>query len=80
MREATSSTRMGKPIVALIDMDASRGGLQLHQVHDQLIEAEVRWLPLGLLPLLAADTLTKSLELVQPALELTFHAFCEGIV
>ena len=40
MRELVSSTIQQKPIIALIDTDASRGGLSLAEVHDQLEEAE----------------------------------------
>ena len=40
MRELVASTRMRKPIIALIDPDASRGGLSLDEVHAGLLKAE----------------------------------------
>ena len=40
MRELVSSVQKGKPIIALIESDASRGGLTLEQVHAQLKAAE----------------------------------------
>ena len=40
MRELVASTRMRKPIIALIDPDASRGGLSLDEVHARLLTAE----------------------------------------
>jgi len=40
MRELVASTRMRKPIIALIDNDASRGGLSLDEVHARLLKAE----------------------------------------
>lgn len=40
MRELVSSTVKKKPIIALIDTDASRGGLTLEQVHANLIAGE----------------------------------------
>jgi len=46
MREAVSSTSMRKPMIALIDPDASRGGLCIEQVKQELLEADelyARW-------------------------------------
>ena len=40
MREITSATRMGKPMIALIDQDMSRGGLPMSEVHARLLAAE----------------------------------------
>jgi hypothetical protein len=39
MRELVSAAGMGKPIIALIDPDASRGGMSLWEVRTQLFEA-----------------------------------------
>eukprot|EP00966_Prymnesium_polylepis_P322666 7378912-Prymnesium_polylepis.1 len=36
----TTAVKMGKRIIALLDPDASKGGLTRDQVHEQLIEAE----------------------------------------
>ena len=43
MREIVASTRMRKPIIALVDPDASRGGLSLDEVHAQLLQAEANY-------------------------------------
>ena len=43
MRELTSSVRLEKPIIALIDLDASRGGLTREEVGDQLRAAEASY-------------------------------------
>lgn len=46
MREIVTTTKMHKPFIALIDPDASRGGLSIAEVQSQLIEAEgnyVKW-------------------------------------
>ena len=40
MRELVSSTKMRKPIIALIDSDASRGGLSLGEIQTQVLEAD----------------------------------------
>jgi len=40
MRELVSSTSKQKPLIALIDLDGSRGGLDLVEIHKQLIEAD----------------------------------------
>ena len=40
MRELVSSTTMAKPIIALVEPDAPRGGLSLEEVRAQLLEAE----------------------------------------
>ena len=40
MRELVSSTEMRKPIIALIDSDASRGGLSLGEIQTQVLEAD----------------------------------------
>jgi len=40
MREVMSSTNMGKFIIPLIDLDSSRGGLSLGEVHAQLQDAD----------------------------------------
>jgi len=41
MRELVSSTVKQKAMIALVDMDASRGGLTLEEVQAQLVEADV---------------------------------------
>ena len=38
-----STTRLGKPIVALMDSDKTRGGLTVEEVRAQLLEAEGRF-------------------------------------
>ena len=43
MRELVASTMKAKPIIALIDPDASRGGLSLEQVRERLVSAESRY-------------------------------------
>ena len=43
MRELVSSTLKQKPIIALIDPDASRGGLSLDECHAQLVEADAMY-------------------------------------
>ena len=43
MRELVSSTLKRKPIIALIDPDASRGGLSLDECHAQLLEADAMY-------------------------------------
>ena len=46
MRELVASTTLQKPIIALTDPDASRGGMSLEEVHTQLIEADalaIKW-------------------------------------
>jgi len=46
MRELVASTTLQKPIIALTDPDASRGGMSLAEVHSQLIEADalaIKW-------------------------------------
>ena len=51
MRELASSVAKKKPIIALIDLDESRGGLSLEAVHDQLIAADglaLKWKFLGM--------------------------------
>ena len=40
MRELVASTRKGKQMIALIDLDESRGGLTLRQIREQLLNAE----------------------------------------
>ena len=40
MRELVSSAASQKPIIALIDPDASRGGMSLDEVKTQLVEAD----------------------------------------
>ena len=40
MRELVSSTAKQKPIIVLIDPDASRGGMSLDEVKAQLVEAD----------------------------------------
>jgi len=40
MREIVASTAMQKPMIALIDSDADRGGLSVEEVHTQLVEAD----------------------------------------
>ena len=47
MRELVSATSKQKPLIALIDPDASRGGLSLEQVHAQLLEADDLYLKWG---------------------------------
>jgi len=50
MRELASSVAKKKPIIALIDLDESRGGLSLEAVHNQLVEADglaLKWKFLG---------------------------------
>ena len=48
MIELRASAKMGKLIIALVEPDASKGGLTQSQVHEQLIEAETslyqKWL------------------------------------
>ena len=40
MRELAFSVRKGKPIIACLDLDASRGGLSLEQIKTELAQAE----------------------------------------
>jgi len=40
MRELVSSTVKQKPIIALVDLEASRGGLTLEEVQSQLVDAD----------------------------------------
>jgi len=40
MREIVAATAKGKPMIALIELDASRGGLSLEEVNTQLLEAD----------------------------------------
>ena len=40
MRELVASTTRQKPIIALVDLDMSRGGMSLIEVHTQLLEAD----------------------------------------
>ena len=39
-RELVSSTTKDKPIIALVDLDATRGGLSFAEIHVQLLKAE----------------------------------------
>ena len=39
MRELVCATQMAKPIIALIDPDAPRGGLSMAEIHEQLLDA-----------------------------------------
>ena len=39
MRELVAAATLDKPLVALIDLDESRGGLSLDQIQEQLLEA-----------------------------------------
>ena len=41
MRELVSSASKEKPIIALIDLDVSRGGMSLDEVKTQFVEADV---------------------------------------
>jgi hypothetical protein len=50
MRELIASTKMAKPLIALIDPDASHGGMTVHEVHAQLLEAEECYGQWGLIP------------------------------
>ena len=43
MRELVSAAKMGKEIIALVDLDASKGGLSNQQVRERLSEAESRY-------------------------------------
>ena len=43
MREIISATTKGKPIIALIELDASHGGLTNAQILSQLLEAEASY-------------------------------------
>ena len=46
MRELIAAAAKKKPLIALIDPDASRGGLSLDQIREELREAEgsyARW-------------------------------------
>jgi hypothetical protein len=47
MRELVSTTTKRKPTIALIDPDASRGGLSVEEVHAQLLEAEASYAKWG---------------------------------
>ena len=47
MRELVSSFQLGKPIIPLIDPDASRGGLSQEEVRERLHEAEGSYLKWG---------------------------------
>ena len=47
MRELISSKMKQKPIIALIDPDASRGGLSLEEVHTQIIQTEGSYINWG---------------------------------
>lgn len=40
MRELTTAVRMHKPLIALLEPDAKRGGLSIDQIRTQLVEAE----------------------------------------
>ena len=40
MREIVASTKKDKPIIALIDLDESRGGMSFGQVRSSLVDAE----------------------------------------
>ena len=40
MRELLSADRLDKPVIALIDPDASRGGLTKSEIHQQLVAAD----------------------------------------
>ena len=40
MRELVAATKKRKPIIPLVDLDESRGGLSLAQIRAQLLEAE----------------------------------------
>merc|ERR1711988_1872331 len=44
MVELTSTTKLQKPVVALVDPDSSRGGMSADEVHTQLLEAESSYL------------------------------------
>ena len=43
MRELVSSTTMQKPMIALMEPDASRGGLNSEEIKTQLLEAEASY-------------------------------------
>ena len=43
MRELVSATKMGKEIIALVDLDAAKGGLSQQQVRERLEEAEIKY-------------------------------------
>ena len=43
MRELVSSTTMQKPMIALMEPDALRGGLSLEEIETQLVEAEASY-------------------------------------
>ena len=46
MRELVASVTLQKPVIALIDLDASRGGLSLEEVQAQLVDSDklaVKW-------------------------------------
>jgi len=47
MRELVSTTTKRKPIIALIDPDASRGGLSVEEVRAQLLEAQASYAKWG---------------------------------
>ena len=47
MRELVATTMKRKPTIALVDPDASRGGLSLDEVRAQLIEAEASYAKWG---------------------------------
>lgn len=50
IRELVATTNQNKPVIALIDLDATRGGLSLEEVRKQLLETDGMYVKWGFMP------------------------------